>query len=205
MRCHDHIWKLENTVPVTGTWVFQNWYLDSSGFQEPGTWYPRVQVSRVFTRVPDSSMWVYLILVSSLNMRLDRTPQSNAFSQWLLEVGAELHLGPNASITLPPACASLRTQWRPSSTPSILMLLMLKANLTSISWSAPSSLQEWCCGWPQFCCSGEVSWRWVHIDQYWQSQRQPRRLSHWISQLPQCLWPSPCPPPCQTWLPLDAP
>jgi len=44
------------------------------------------------------------------NMCLDRTPQSNAFAQWLLEVGAGLHLGPNASTTLPPSmCLSENT------------------------------------------------------------------------------------------------
>jgi len=37
------------------------------------------------------------------NMRLDRTPESDAFAQWLLGVGAGHQLGPNASITLPPS------------------------------------------------------------------------------------------------------
>ena len=35
-------------------------------------------------------------------MRLDNTPESNAFAQWLLKVGAGSHLPPDKSILLPP-------------------------------------------------------------------------------------------------------
>ena len=35
-------------------------------------------------------------------MCLDKTPESNAFAQWLLKVGASSHLPPDKSILLPP-------------------------------------------------------------------------------------------------------
>jgi PIF1-like helicase/Helitron helicase-like domain at N-terminus len=49
-----------------------------------------------------SYLWQDITLLHlKQNMRLDRTPQSDAFAQWLLEVGAGRHTGPNSSITLP--------------------------------------------------------------------------------------------------------
>jgi len=74
----------------------------------------------------------------------------------------------------PPACSSQRIQWRPSSIPSILMLLILMASLTSISWSAPSSLPRMML----WMTSILLSWgSFLEMSSHWSvltSQRSPR-------------------------------
>ena len=50
-----------------------------------------------------SRIWRHVeVLHLTQNMRLDNTPESNAFAQWLLKVGAGSHLPPDKSILLPP-------------------------------------------------------------------------------------------------------
>jgi hypothetical protein len=50
-----------------------------------------------------SSLWEHIqVLHLTQNMRLDRTPESDAFAAWLLEVGAGRGLGPQNTINLPP-------------------------------------------------------------------------------------------------------
>ena len=50
-----------------------------------------------------SRLWRHVeVLHLTKNMRLDNTPESNAFAQWLLKVGAGSHLPPDKSILLPP-------------------------------------------------------------------------------------------------------
>ena len=50
-----------------------------------------------------SRLWRHVeVLHLTKNMRLDNTPESNTFAQWLLKVGAGSHLPPDKSILLPP-------------------------------------------------------------------------------------------------------
>ena len=49
-----------------------------------------------------SRLWKYVeVLHLTKNMHLDNTPESNAFAQWLLKVGAGSHLPPDKSIPPP--------------------------------------------------------------------------------------------------------
>jgi PIF1-like helicase len=50
-----------------------------------------------------SALWNHIRLLHlKQNMCLDRTPESNAFAAWLLDVGAGRGLGPSKTIKLPP-------------------------------------------------------------------------------------------------------
>ena len=60
----------------------------------------RVQI--VNASLCKSRLWRHIeVLHLTQNMRLDRTPQSDAFAQWLLKVGAGSDLPPDKSIPLP--------------------------------------------------------------------------------------------------------
>ena len=60
----------------------------------------RVQI--VHRSLRKSHLWRHIeVLHLTQNMRLDRTPQSEAFAQWLLKVGSGSELAPDKSIELP--------------------------------------------------------------------------------------------------------
>jgi len=80
------------------------------------------------------------------------------FAQWLLGVGAGLHLGPNA-LSLPPSMRLSENTVETLINTIYPHVADPQGNPDRISWSAPSSLPRMMLWMTSICCSGQVSWR----------------------------------------------
>jgi PIF1-like helicase len=90
---------MDNTNPFGGiTKLF------GGDFHQTTPVIPRASRERIVNAsIKCSTLWNHIqILHLKQNMRLDRTPESDAFAAWLLQVGAGRDLGPSKTIKLPP-------------------------------------------------------------------------------------------------------